>query len=93
MPSKWYEKPIGTYLPNRGPRLRANYQLTTLGQTKAENLGISGAKGEIVTALENVGPCTISELANETKMSQNRVKQIMEVLVRDGWATKVSGDK
>lgn len=76
-----------------GPKSRANYQLTALGKTKAENFNVIGAKGEVVTALENVGPCTVSELANEIKMSPTRVKQIMQVLVRDGWVRKVTSEE
>ena len=75
-----------------GPKYRSNYQLTALGKTKAEQISIGGAKGEIVMALENIGPCTLSELANETKMSIPRVKQVMQVLIRDGWARKITGE-
>lgn len=75
-----------------GPKYRANYQLTSLGKTKAENFNVIGAKGEVVTALEGVGPCTISELANEIKMSPQKVRQIIDVLIRDGWARKVTGE-
>ena len=76
-----------------GPKYRANYQLTSLGKTKAEQINVSGAKGEVVMALENIGPCTISELSNETKMSPTRVKQTIHVLIRDGWVRKVSGEE
>ena len=76
-----------------GPKYRSNYQLTALGKTKAEQINISGARGEVVMALENVGPCTLSELANETKMSPVGVKQVMQVLIRDGWVRKVSSEE
>lgn len=76
-----------------GPKSRANYQLTALGKVKAEQFNVVGTKGEVVTALENIGPCTISELANETKMSPERVKQAVQVLVRDGWARKVTSEE
>ena len=76
-----------------GQKYRSNYQLTALGKTKAEQIDISGSKGEVVMALENIGPCTISELSNETKMSPTKVKQVMQVLVRDSWATKVTGEE
>jgi len=76
-----------------GQKYRSNYQLTSLGKTKAEQIDISGSKGEVVMALENIGPCTLSELANETKMSPVKVKQVMQVLVRDGWARKVSSEE
>jgi len=76
-----------------GPKSRANYQLTTLGKTKAEHINISGAKGNVIMALESIGPCTISELANQIQMSPKYVKQIMDILVRDGWARKVSSEE
>jgi len=75
-----------------GPKSRANYQLTQLGKTKAENFNVLGDRGEVVTALENVGPCTINELANETRMTPMKVKQVMQVLVRDGWVMKVTAE-
>ncbi len=75
-----------------GSKYRSNYQLTPLGKTKAEQINISGTRGEVVMALENIGPCTISELANEIKMSPAHVKQAMGILIRDGWASKVSGE-
>jgi len=76
-----------------GQKYRSNYQLTALGKTKAEQINISGTKGEVVMALENIGPCTIAELANEVKMSPTHVKQAMQVLIRDGWARKISGEE
>jgi len=75
-----------------GPKYRANYQLTSLGKTKAENFNVNGTKGEVVMALDGVGPCTISELSNEIKMSPTKVRQVMDVLIRDGWARKVTGE-
>jgi len=76
-----------------GPKSRANYQLTALGKTKAEGFHMLGTKGEVVTVLENIGPCTVSEIANEVKMSPTRVKQIIQVLVRDGWVRKVTAEE
>ena len=76
-----------------GAKHRSNYQLTSLGKTKAEQINISGTRGEVVMALENIGPCTIPELANETKMSPAIVKLAMQILMRDGWATKVRAEE
>ena len=76
-----------------GPKYRSNYQLTQLGKTKAEQVNISGTRGEVVMALENIGPCTISELANEIRISPATVKQAMQILIRDGWARKVSSEE
>ena len=76
-----------------GPKHRSNYQLTALGKTKAEQVNISGARGEVIMVLENIGPCTLSELSNEAKMSPVQVKQVVQILIRDGWAMKVqTGD-
>lgn len=72
---------------------RSNYQLTEIGKRKAEDFNITGTKGEIVIALESIGPCTLSELSNETKMSPTRVKMIVQTLMRDGWVRKVSGEE
>jgi len=76
-----------------GPKRRSNYQLTALGRTKAEQINISGDRGNVVMALENIGPCTIAELAREIQMSPAHVKQMMQILIRDGWASKVSGEE
>ena len=76
-----------------GQKYRSNYQLTALGKTKAEQINVSGSRGEVVMALENIGPCTIAELSNETKMSPTGVKQVMQVLIRDGWVRKVSAEE
>jgi DNA-binding MarR family transcriptional regulator len=76
-----------------GAKQRSNYQLTALGKTKAEQINMSGSKGGVVAALENIGPCTVAELANEIQMSPAQVKQVMASLIRDGWARKVTGDE
>jgi len=76
-----------------GQKYRSNYQLTALGKTKAEQVNITGARGEVIMALENIGPCTLSELSNETKMSPTQVKQVMQILMRDGWARKVGTEE
>jgi DNA-binding MarR family transcriptional regulator len=85
--------PVKLTLFGGGPKSRANYQLTAMGKTKAEQINVSGTKGEVVMALESIGPCTLSEIANETKMSPTHVKQVMQVLIRDGWARKVTGEE
>jgi len=76
-----------------GPKHRSNYQLTNLGRTKAEQINISGDRGNVVMALENIGPCTIAELAREIQMSPAHVKEVMQILIRDGWASKVQGEE
>ena len=85
--------PVKLTLFGGGTKQRSNYQLTQLGKTKAEQINISGARGTIVMALENIGPCTISELANEVKMSPVNTKHVMQILIRDGWVRKVSAEE
>lgn len=75
-----------------GPKYRSNYQLTQLGKTKAEQINMSGTKGEVVMTLENIGPCTIPEIANEARMSPTHAKQMIQILIRDGWVSKVTGE-
>ena len=82
--------PVKLTLFGGGQKYRSNYQLTQLGKTKAEQINISGTRGEVVMALDNIGPCTIPELANETKMSPTMVKQAVAILMRDGWVTKTA---
>lgn len=72
---------------------RPNYQLTTLGKTKAEETRIGGPKGEVLMSLENNSPCTIAELASDTKMSPGMIKQILNNLTRDGWVRKVTTEE
>lgn len=77
-----------------GPKTRANYMLTEKGKTKAEEFNISGAKGEVVMALENSeSPCTIAEIANAARISPNKAKQIVQILMRDGWVRKVTSEE
>ena len=84
--------PVKLTLFGGGPKYRSNYQLTTLGRTKAEQINISGSRGTVVMTLENIGPCTLSEIANETRMTPTHVKEVMQILIRDGWANKMTGE-
>jgi len=73
---------------------KANYMLTAKGKMKAEEVNVSGAKGEVVMALDaSDSPSTISELSNMAKMSPQRVRQVIQVLVRDGWVRKTGADE
>ena len=77
-----------------GSKTRANYQLTAKGKIKAEEFSVSGAKGEVIGALENSeSPCTVSEIANTARMSPSKVRQIIQVLIRDGWVRKVTSEE
>jgi len=97
--SKWYDQPVSNYVPSRlfshdGAKPKANYMLTAKGKIKAEEVSVSGAKGGVVMALDaSDTPSTISELSNMTGMSPQKVKQVMQVLIRDGWARKTGADE
>jgi len=82
--------PVKLTLFGKEPKHRSNYELTQLGKTKSEQISISGTKGAIIMALESIGPCTLSELSNETRISPAQVKQVVQILIRDGWARKLS---
>ena len=74
------------------PKARANYQLTPLGKTKAEEYRVTGPRGSVMQMLDDSGPSTISEIANETRMSSERVKRILNSLQADGWIRRVSAE-
>ena len=96
--TKWYERPISNYtrpvagmFSHGGVKARANYMLTAKGKAKAEEISVSGPKGEVVMALDNSeSPSTISELSNATHMSPQKVKQTIQALMRDGWVSKIN---
>ena len=97
--SKWYEQPVSNYAPTRlfshdGMKPRTNYMLTAKGKVKAEEVSISGPKGEVVMALDaSESPSTISEISNASRMSPQRVKQAVQSLIREGWVRKVSAEE
>jgi len=97
--SKWYDQPIGSYAPTRlfshdGVKARTNYMLTAKGKVKAEEVSVSGPKGEVIMALDaSESPSTISEISNAARMSPQRVKQVVQSLMREGWVRKVSAEE
>ena len=89
-----YVRPATSFFSRDGAKPRANYMLTAKGKVKAEEVSISGPKGEVVMALDaSESPSTISEISNATRMSPQRVKKIIESLIRDGWVRKVSAEE
>lgn len=74
------------------PKARANYQLTPLGKTKAEEFRVTGPRGSVMSMLDDSGPSTIGEIASEAKMSPERVKRILNSLQADGWVRRVSSE-
>lgn len=74
---------MGIKLFNRG---NAVIVITPVGKNKVENYSPMGAQGKVLTALFEVSPCTLSELAEESGMSPERVKGIIKTLVKSGYA-------
>ncbi len=71
-------------------KLMPHYGLTPLGKIKAEEFHISGPKGEVMAALESNGESTISEIAESARMTPERVKQVLQSLVANGYVRKVA---
>jgi len=68
------------------------YGLTALGKTKAEQFSVYGAQGSVMSVLEEGGPSSVSEIAEETHMSTDKVKSILKNLMRSGYIRRVSAE-
>lgn len=68
------------------------YGLTSLGKTKAEDLSLHGNKGTVVACMNENGASSISEISEETKINADHVKNILRVLIRNGYVHKVSSE-
>lgn len=66
--------------------------LTNLGKTKAEQFSLQGPKWEVLAMLNEAGPSSISEISDELKMSDKKVKKIVKSLIASGYVKRVSGD-
>ena len=69
------------------------YGLTVLGKTKAEEFSLSGPKWEVLAVLNENGPSSVSEIAEEAKTSTDKVKAILKMLLRSGYVRRVSGEE
>jgi len=72
--------------------INVTFGLTPLGKTKAEQFSATGPKFDILAALDEGGPSSVSEIAEETKMSTNKVKTIIKQLVASGYVRKVHSE-
>lgn len=54
--------------------------LTELGKRKADTFAFDGAKGTIITAINEDSPCTIKDIAEKTRMRVGKVKLILKAL-------------
>ncbi len=74
-------------------KVKPQYSLTPLGETKAEEFKVSGPKGEVISALEQVGPATVHEIAQAAKMTPGLAKRILASLISSGWVRKVNAEE
>ena len=72
--------------------VNTTFGLTPLGKTKAEQFSMQGPRFDVLAVLDEGGPCSISEIAEETKMSTNKIKQIIKQLVVSNYVRKVGNE-
>ena len=63
-------------------------KLTPLGKQKADRLDMPGNKYKVLMALDEEGPCTVHELSEQTSMPPERVKDIVNNLIKSGYISK-----
>ena len=69
------------------------YGLTSLGKEKAEKFSLFGPQGNVLSVLEENGPSSVSEIAEETRMSTDKVKSILKNLMRSGYIRRVTSEE
>ena len=62
--------------------------LTPLGKTKAESSDLPGTIFRVLSELNESGPSTVHELADNLGMSEERVKSIAKNLMSTGYVKK-----
>lgn len=66
------------------------FVLTPLGKQKANSFRLDGSKFDVLCELAESGPSTIAEISNETGISDQHTKVIINSLVRAGYARVAS---
>lgn len=69
------------------------FVLTPLGKQKADNFSMDGVKFDVLAIMAESGPCTITEIANDTGESDQKTKAIMKALVRSGYVRVASSEE
>ena len=67
--------------------------LTETGKKKADEFTASGPKFEVMATLREQGPCTMSELSEETHISSDKLKHIIRVLKAQGYVRYVGSEE
>lgn len=78
------------FKPKSQVGMHSTYGLTQLGKTKAEEFSLHGPKWEVLAALNENGPSSVSELSDEVKASPEKTKAILRSLVKSGYVRRVS---
>jgi DNA-binding MarR family transcriptional regulator len=68
------------------------YGLTALGKTKTEEFAVKGPKFEVLATLNENGPSSVTELAEETHFTPGKVKIALRDLMNDGYVQQVTHD-
>jgi len=89
---------MGIGLPGflkKKPKVQSHntYGLTALGKTKAEEFSLHGPKWEVLACLDENGPSSVTEIAEEVKSSPEKVKMILKGLIRSGYIRTVSQEE
>ena len=69
-----------------------SYGLTSLGKEKAEKFLVYGVQGNVLSVLEENGTSSVSEIAEETRMSTDKIKSILKNLIRSGYVQRVGAE-
>lgn len=74
-------------------KVRPSYSLTPLGRVKAEELRLTGAKGIVASAIEELESATVREISEKTSMQPERVKEVLKMLAHEGYVRQVSNEE
>ena len=86
---------IYSFRPRRRVRIgvRGTFGLTQLGKVKVDELGVEGPPWEILSYLDEHGPSSLSEIAEGTHLSDEKVKTVTNKLIRAGYIRKVQQEQ
>lgn len=71
---------------------RQSYAVTSLGKQKAEEFSLLGPRWQVLAYLAESGPGSMSEVARECNLSEEKVKLILNGLIENGYVQSVAHD-
>lgn len=66
-----------------------DFGLTVNGKKRAEEVSPTNPTTAILTYLDGEGPCSLSDISEETEISGKELKRILESLIADGYVQAV----